>query len=264
MAASPRRLNREAGVYLIIAFVLIAAVLVSRATRNESEPLLPHGALRVGIDPSYPPLAFYDGDQPSGFEVDLALLLAQELGVSAQLIALGYDGLYDALKVDRVDLLIAALSPDPLRTADVRYSLPYLDNGLLLVSSVAQPIPSMQALSGDTLALAFGSSGDTEARRWTRRIRPFTTLPFETPSHALDAVRLGAARAALVDAIDLAVYAVDQRDWQYSAVHVTHLPLTTAARADRASLIEAIDRLLKKIEADGRLQELRRRWLSAR
>jgi polar amino acid transport system substrate-binding protein len=240
--------------------LLILAVVLRTAIQPTSAPLLPHGTLRVGVDPSYPPFAFYEGQQPRGFEIDLAGLLADSMDVPIQLVGLGFDGLYDAIKVDRVDLVIAALSPDPLRTADVRYSRPYFDNGLLLVSRPETQIESMHNLSGSALAYAFGSAADAEARRWLRRIQPFATLPYETPAIALDAVRIGTAQSALVEAVDLAVYAAVHPEWQPTSAFVTHAPFVIAIGADRGELAQVIDRLLRDMEADGRLESLRHRW----
>src|SRR5512135_190683 len=57
------------------------------------------GTLIVGMDPSYPPFA--DGRQgaPVGLDVDVANEIGHRLGVHVQLRLLGFDGLYDALKV---------------------------------------------------------------------------------------------------------------------------------------------------------------------
>ena len=260
MAASTQRMSRQIILMLLSLPLLILAVALWASVRPASEPMLPYGTLRVGVDPSYPPFAFYEADEPRGFEIDLAMLLAETLDVPVQLVSLGFDGLYDAIKVDRVDLAIAALSPDPMRTADVRYTRPYFDNGLLLISADADRTVSMETLSGSSLAYAFGSSADVEARRWLRRIQPFETMPYETPAIALDAVRIGTAQLALVEAVDLAIYVGQHRDWQHTSISVTHVPFAIAVAADRGELAAAIDSLLADMQADSRLESLRRRW----
>jgi cystine transport system substrate-binding protein len=101
------------------------------------------GILRVGMDASFPPFETIAADGTLvGFDVDLAQELGQRLGpalsgaegIEVQFVAnLPYDGLYDALAVDRVDVVISALVVNPARVADFAYSTSYFDAGQVLV-----------------------------------------------------------------------------------------------------------------------------------
>ena len=59
-----------------------------------------------------------------GFDIDLASAIATDLGLTAEFVYFGYDGLYDALQTEQVDVLISALviqagtDPRPSPTAD--------------------------------------------------------------------------------------------------------------------------------------------------
>ena len=82
---------------------------------------------------------------------------------------MGYDGLYDSLKADQVDVVISALLVDPSRLGDVRYARHYFNAGLVLVSPASNPLNSMDDLPGYALAFEYASDADLEARRWLRR-----------------------------------------------------------------------------------------------
>jgi polar amino acid transport system substrate-binding protein len=223
--------------------------------------ILPHAALRVGVDPAHPPFAFYAGDALVGLDIDLANALAEALGVPAQFVLLGYDGLYDALKIGQVDVLIAGIAIDSARSGLARYSAPYLNAGLALVSAESGGVESMHDLPGKRLALEFGSEADAEARRWLRRILPFTILPYAQPDHALNAVRLGAAEAVLVDAVTARLYLRDHPDWAHRLSYVTVLPIAIASHADQARLGSALDRALESLFRNGTIDRLLEKWL---
>jgi rhodanese-related sulfurtransferase len=92
------------------------------------------GVLRIGSDLSYPPFGFVDErGQPAGLDVDLGRALAARLGLRAEFVNLGYDGLYDALYAGQVDVLISGLVIDPLRMDDFAYTQPYFNAGQVLV-----------------------------------------------------------------------------------------------------------------------------------
>ncbi|MBE0689440.1 MAG: amino acid ABC transporter substrate-binding protein [Anaerolineae bacterium] len=264
MAAAAHRLNLRRWHWIAVGLTVVAvAWLLLRAATEPQGPLLPTGALRVGVDPSNPPFAFFEDDQIRGLEIDLANALGEAFDVPVQLVPLGFDGLYDAIKVEGVDIVIAAITPDPLRTADVNYSLPYYDNGLVLVSPAQHPIAAMDMLSGSALAYPFGSEADTEAHRWLRRIEPFEMQPYETPQIALDAVRLGAADAALTGATDARLYARAHEDWPLIRQAITHTPFVIATGAKHGRLAAIVDDSLRRMQSDGTLDALVARWLDA-
>lgn len=245
----------------LLALGVLVAIWVLCTVTAQPQPLLPFGLLRVGIDPSNPPFAFDSDGAYAGFEVELARELADQLGASVGFVGLGFDGGYDALRVDQVDVLIASLVPDPSQMADVRYSQPYYDSGLVLAAANPGFATSMPAMAGHRLAYAFGSQADAEARRWLRRVGAFSLLPYETPSIALDAARLGAADAALVQMTDARLYLRVHRDWHAMLTPVTHVPLVMAVRGDRERLRAALDDALSALRARGSFDLLLARWL---
>lgn len=257
MAARARRpLIILAALLAVAACVLLAARAVRHWLRPP-EPILPLGVLRVGIDPTVPPFASLDSaGSVHGIEAELARGLAAALGVGVQFIPLGYDGLYDALETDQVDALISGLTPVSARMSHVRYSIPYYNAGLVLVSPQENPLPDMPSLSGLRLAFAYGTDADSEAQRWLRRIVPFDTRPYESPSIALDAVRLGEADAALVDSTSARLYRQSHSRWETHSADITVLPYAAATRIGRPALADAIDRALAHMRDSGQIDAI--------
>jgi ABC-type amino acid transport substrate-binding protein len=222
--------------------------------------LFPYGELRIGVDASYPPFAVATENDLFGFEVDLGRALAARLGLPVRFVNMGFDGLYDSLKADQVDVVIATLRVELHRTGDVRYTHPYYNAGLVLVTS--QPnLSRMADLSGRSLAYEFGSEADIVARRWLRKIRAFETRPYELPEHALDAVRLGLADAALVDATSARLYLRKQADWRAQLNYVTEGWYVGAVRIDRGATWRAVNDALQSLVDDGTVNAILKQWL---
>jgi polar amino acid transport system substrate-binding protein len=222
--------------------------------------LFPYGEMRIGIDASSPPFAVATADDLFGLEIDLGRALAEALGIPARFVNMGYDGLYDSLRADQVDVVIAQLTYDPQLTASARYTRPYYNAGLVLVSPAARPLRAMTDLPGHALAYEFGAEADSEARRWLRRVLPFDQRPYELPAYALDAVRLGQADAALVDATSARIYQRTYSDWQVETNPVTDSLYVIASRADRPALAARVDSALAALEADGLLAQMIDKW----
>lgn len=268
MAASPWR---SVFLTLIIAIALwmwtLVGVLYAIRWNAIARPLppvkalFPYGEMRVGVDASYAPFAVATAEGMFGIDIDLAHALADEIGIPVRFVNLGFDGLYDALRTDQVDVLISALIIDPTRRDAVAYSHPYFNAGLVLVSERSGEVSAMEDLPGHSLAVEFGSQGQTEAERWLRRLRPFEILPYELPEYALDAARLGEADAALVENVTARLYLRDYTDWQPRLTEVTVVPFAVATRADRPDRAAAIDATLWTLMADGTLEDIIKRHL---
>lgn len=262
MVAAPRRRLIAGLVALgVVAWALFPLLRDAYRSIRYPPPPFPHGVVRVGVDTSFPPFALDVNGELSGLDIDLGRALADEIGLPVRFVPIGFDGLYDALTTDRADLLISALRIDPRRTQEVRYTRPYFDNGLVLVTEAAS-ITTMQDVAGQRLAFEFGSAADNEARQYLRRVQPFTTLPYELPRYALDAVRLGHADAALVDATSYFLYQREHPAWQPQHNYITSVPYAIAVRLDRTPTFDTVDAALADLQASGQLQQIINRWLS--
>ncbi len=245
---------------------LVVVLFIVRWNSIERPPppvrdIFPYGEMRVGVDASYPPFAVATADDLYGFEIDLAREIGRRLNVPVRFVNMGFDGMYDSLKVDQVDVLISAVLIDPSRMNDVRYSVPYYNDGLALVTSASSPIRSMDRLSGYSVAVEFGSQADLLARGWLRRISPFAIHPYEIPQYALESVRLGQSDAALVDATSVRLYLREHPEWSAQYQLACDVLYAAAVRIDRWERWDVINRSLQSMIEDGTLETLMRRWL---
>ncbi len=219
------------------------------------------GVLRIGVDPSRPPFAFFTPDgQLAGLEIDLGNALGDVFELPVRFVPLGFDGLYDALRTDQVDVVIAGLQPVRHVNGNAAvYSRHYYNAGLVLVSERAYE--DMHDLSGKALAYEFGSPSDAIAHRWLRRARPFDLLPYELPEYALDALRLGVADAALVDATSARLYLREHPTLDVHQEHITHAYYTIVSRSDRLDVLAVINAAVQRLDDDDTLEMLIARWL---
>jgi ABC-type amino acid transport substrate-binding protein len=215
------------------------------------------------MDASFPPFETIAVDGGLvGFDVDLARELGRRLGVEVQFVAnLPYDGLYDALAVDRVDVVISALVVNPTRMADFGYSTPYFDAGQVLVVHEGETgIEGMPDLAGRTLAVEFGTQGDLEARKWARRLEGLAIVHCQTAAEALEAIEAEEVDAALVDHVS-ALAAVSGKGLIIVSPSIVEEPYAVAARRESRHLLRAIDDALAEMETDGTMDTLEMEWL---
>lgn len=265
-AAAARKLTRRKARYLAIPMaaalaVVVVAVLIPRERTPSVSSAFPAGEIVVGVDASFPPFALDDGDTVRGLDIALAHAIAAELNLPARFLNIGFYALHDALKSGQVDILVSALRIDPARMDDVRYTRSYFDNGLVLVTATDDPVSEISSLAKARIAYEYASSAEGQVRVWEEDGRLITRLPYELPQYALDALRLGQADAALVDATTLRLYLGAQREWTARYEHLTHEPYAVALRIDRADAWKLVDAALETLIESGELARIIGKWL---
>lgn len=217
------------------------------------------GVLRVGMDASYPPFELWDEVGLRGYDVDLALALGREWGVGVDFENISFGGLYDALKVERVDIIISALPYDPLLTQDVAYSYSYFDAGQVLVVREQTTMAKVEDLNGRRVGLELGSRGDLEARRLEQRM-VLERKPYPSPQEALEALRDAKVDAAIVDAVSAYQFIREQGGLRI-VEQVTEEPYVMAVPMKAPILLGKVNEAIVEWREDGLLEELREKWL---
>jgi polar amino acid transport system substrate-binding protein len=264
-----RRPARIALALGLLALLILLGLLAGgrlRARDRAWERIVAEGALRVGLDASFPPFESLNPETGAiaGLDVDLATQLGEELGgIRPQIMNIGFDGLYDSLLAGRFDVIISALPVDFTWTKDIHYSPAYFEAGLVLVTrgELTAQIREASDLAGHKVAIEWGSEGDAHGRQLARRLGRLTLKPYQTPADALAALLAGEADAALVDAIS-----AYQFIRQHAGLDIVGPPLTQASyaiavRQTSPILAKNVDRALRQLKTDGRLDALIQKWL---
>ncbi len=222
------------------------------------------GVLRVGMDASYPPFEVVDAEgRFLGYDVDLARALAERWGVEVQCVNVHFDGLYDALRADKFDLIISALPYDRTLTRDLRYSQSYWNAGqVLLVRDAADAPASVRDLRGQRVAVELGAEGHQLARRLSRDdALDLVILPAREPEDILALMDDPTVTALICDRMQATGYLAERPGWRIAGEPLTDEPLVIAALLDAPSLIGEVDAALTAWRADGTLEALSDRWL---
>ncbi len=226
------------------------------------------GVFRVGIDPSFPP---FESDDAQGNLYGLDIALANELvrvwslnsetPIRVEYVYTGFDGLYDALKTRQFDAIISALPYDPKKTEDVLFSHSYFNAGPhIIVRAENTTVKTYYDLMSKAIGVELGSTGDTFARRWQRRLK-FDLRTYPTPADALHALRRGEVEAVFTDLISFNDFARREGGVQPVGDALINEFLVIAVRKDAPTLLGHINAVIEAMKRDGRLEQLYAEWL---
>ncbi|MCB0035513.1 MAG: amino acid ABC transporter substrate-binding protein [Anaerolineales bacterium] len=257
--------NKQRGItrcLWLIAYSLWLILPACSPADNSWQRIQDNGVIVVGLYPTFPPFENGDTGELHGIDVDLARAIGEHLGVEVRFSYLGYDGLYDALATEQVDVLLSALVIDLSKTKDFAYTRPYFNAGQFLVTHQdTAAIQTQDDLGNRVVAVELGSEGHVQAIQWERRVPNLTIQPLNTPDDALWVVLQKEADAAVVDQVSGRLYIRNAPELQLLEKPITVEPYAAVVRLDDQTLLEKLDDTLAEMEDSGQLDTIIGRWL---
>ncbi|MCM1984648.1 basic amino acid ABC transporter substrate-binding protein [Lyngbya confervoides] len=233
--------------------LLLAACGAPAPSSSEASKIL-----KVATEPAFAPFEFKQGDQLTGFSIDLMNAIAKAEGLQIQFESLPFDGIIPALQSGTVDAAISSITITPERSKTVTFSRPYFKAGLAIaVRSDETEIKRLEDLAGRRIAVQIGTTGAKKAQEVTNaKISTFDSAPL-----ALQELANGNADAVINDA-PVTLYAI--QTGQLNNIRVIGSLLTDEfygiALPKQSQYLETLNRGLGTVIQAGTYAEIYQKW----
>jgi polar amino acid transport system substrate-binding protein len=221
-------------------------------------------AIRFLTDDDYPPLNFALADGSlTGFNVEIARAICEELHIGCTIQARRWDTLIDSLETGKGDAVIASIGSSPSVRARIDFTQPYYMTPARFATRKNSPLsqPRPAALIGKTVGVVAGSAHQSYLATFFPGALA-KTFPNFAALH--DALRSGAIDAAFGDGLSLAVWLAGEssgdccefRGGPYMESRFFGEGVGIAVRKEDADLRRAMDWALARLAARGVYAEI--------
>ena len=227
--------------------------------------------IKVGSDIAYAPVEFYkEGTQEvQGIDYDLGQALGQKLGVKVTFANTTFDGIIPALKANRFDIIMSAMSDTPERQKEIDF-IDYFKAGtsILVKKGNPQGIKSLDDLCGKTIALQKGTTQeevatDQQAKCASAGKPKINVLTYDKDTDAQLQLRSGRSVADMND-FPVAAYAAQTvgggNEFEVVGEQIGAGPYGIGVRKDDNQLRDALQEALKAVIADGTYTQILQKW----
>ncbi|GFM82315.1 cystine transporter subunit [Pseudomonas cichorii] len=255
---------RRTFLFSALSLVLGTGIAGQAMAGEQLQKIKDSGTLNVGLEGTYPPFSFVDENgKLTGFEVELSEALAKELGVKAKVQPTKWDGILAALESKRLDLVINQVTISDERKKKYDFSQPYTISGLqaLTQKKNEDTIKTPQDLAGKKVGVGLG----TNYEQWIKANVPTAIVKtYDDDPTKFQDLRVGRIDAILVDRLAALEIAAKTKD----AFGVAGAPFSRqesgiALRKGEPELLDAINKALDKLRADGTLGKLSQKYFNA-
>ncbi|HEN5492476.1 TPA: amino acid ABC transporter substrate-binding protein, partial [Legionella pneumophila] len=213
--------------------------------------------LRFSTSAEYPPFEYIENGEIKGFDIDLAKLIAKELGKEAVFDNMQFSTVLPALNSGQDDVAIATITITEERKKNFDFSIPYYFEGMAAVFDISQPVKEISQLTGKKIAVQLGSVMEI----WLHQNFPNAEITaLDNNNQAIEALIAGHVDVVLMDGAQGGVYSKKYPGLSYSILAKANEGYGLVLRKD-SPLRDEINSALENLKAKGEIQKLESIWI---
>jgi polar amino acid transport system substrate-binding protein len=250
---------------LLAATALFAACLMAggEARADKLADILSKGVVRIIVFGDVPPFGSVNPQRElEGFDIDLAKMIAQSLGVKLELVQATAANRIPYLITDKADMNVAAMSVTPERARQVMYSAPYADTSLAVFGPKSLAIRTPADLGRNKIAVA---KGTTEDLTLTAAAPGADIMRLEDNAASVQAYLSGQSQLLAANSVVVVELAKKNPNKEFDfKFALRRAPAHVTVRMGEHNLLQWINTFIFQQTLNGELDNLHVKWLGGK
>jgi polar amino acid transport system substrate-binding protein len=247
---------------ILTALVLSFTALISPLSHADAlDDVMKNKVLKVAVPQDFPPFGSVGADmKPVGYDIDVAHLIAQDMGVALELVPVSSANRSPYLTTKKVDLVISSLGKNPEREKAIDFSAAYAPFFSGVFGTDREAVGKVEDLGGKTVGVTRGSIEDLELSK----IAPAnaTIKRFEDNNATISAYLSG--QVSLIATGNVVAGTISEKqtakklDFKFM---IKNSPCYVGVNKGEPKLVERVNAALAKIKKDGSLDAVAKKWM---
>ncbi|QFR34781.1 transporter substrate-binding domain-containing protein [Ancylobacter sp. TS-1] len=250
---------------LLAAGALLAATQMTLpAAADALATIEANKVIRIAVPQDFPPFGSVGADMaPKGYDVDVAKLIAEKLGVKLELVPVTSANRIPYLQTSKVDLVISSLGKNAEREKVIDFSIAYAPffNGVFGPADVA--VKDAAGLAGKTVGVTRGAVEDLEL---TKIAPADTTIKrYEDNNGTISAFLSGQVDViATGNVVAAAILARNPPKKPEIKFLIKNSPCYIGLNKNEPALLAKVDAIIGAAKKDGALDAISEKWLGTK
>lgn len=235
-----------------------ASTASSAATDTAATPTIDaikaKGKLIMMTATGFPPFEYLgESGKPAGVDIDIAQMVADEIGVPLEVLDMDFALLIESLKSGKGDLVAAGMTISDERKTQIDFTDTYASAGQMLLVPTGSTIKTAEDLKDKKIAVQESTTGHL----YVQEELGLEVMAFKNAIECANAVSAGKADVSVVDSIP-AKALVKNSDGKLEAVE----PMLTAEdyaigiAKGQEDLVALVNEVIAKAQSEGKIEEL--------
>jgi len=252
-------------VALLLAVLMVASLCAcgQKDTQTGSDiKTVTAGKLTMSTNAQFPPYELVsDGEGYEGIDIEIAYALAQKLGLELVVDDMDFDSALSAVQTGKSDIVAAGVTVTPERQNTMSFTDSYANGVQVVIVKEGSDIKSIDDLEGKQIGTQRGTTG------YSYCIDDYgedSVVPFDDGATAVQNLLAGKVDCVVIDKAPAQEYVKANAGLTILDTEYANEDYAIGMAKDNTALQEALNKALAELKADGTIQSIIDKYISAK
>lgn len=237
-----------------------AASSAGTSDSSSSVTTVNEGVLTMATNATFPPYEYYEGDEIVGIDAEIAQAVAEKLGLELKIEDMEFDSIITAVQQGKADMGLAGMTITPDREENVNFSDTYATGIQSVIVKEDSDIASIDDLDGKKIGVQLSTTGDIYA---TDDYGKENVEQYNKGADAVMALTQGKVDAVIIDNQPAKSFVESTEGLKILDTEYAEEEYAACINKENTALLEAINGALEELKADGTIQSILDKYISA-
>lgn len=257
----------------VIALLLTAMMVLALAACGETPATndTPEAktTLTMATEGTFPPYEYYDGDELVGIDIEVAQAIAGKLGLTLEVTDIAFDSIIPGVQTGKYDIGMAGMTVTETRLEDVSFTTSYATGVQVVIVKEGGKVTSVDDLFAEGASNVIGTQSGTTGflyATWDIEEADLGTVKsFAKTTDAVQALINNQVDCILLDNEPAKALVAANPDAGLSILDSAYTveDYAIAVAKENTELLNSIDAALQELIADGTVQDILDKYISA-
>ena len=220
----------------------------------------------MATNAAFPPYEFIEGSTIVGIDAEIAGAIAEKLGMELQIEDMEFDSIIEAVKGGKADIGMAGMTVTPERQEEVNFTDSYATGKQVVIVTDDSEITTVDDLfdnGGYIIGVQRNTTGDLYTT-WDLEDEGLATIDrYSKAAEAVQALKTGKVDCVVIDDQPAKAFVSELEGLHILETEYVEEMYAGAMSKDNAKEYEAVNNALKELIADGTVQKIIDKYISA-
>ncbi len=241
--------------FLLASTMLMGSVLVGCGGKSDDA-----NTVVMGTNAAFPPYEFYEGDQIVGIDAEIAQAIAEKLGMQLEISDMDFNSIITAVQTGQIDMGMAGMTVNEERLKNVNFTDSYATG----VQAIIVPEDSAIAGPDDLAGHAIGVQESTTGHIYCADdFGDDMVTAYTNGANAVEALKNGQVEAVVIDNEPAKSFVAANEGLKILPTEYVKEEYAIAVSKENTQLLDQINKALGELQADGTVQQIVDKYISA-
>ena len=240
--------------------VMLLAVSMLCGCGKKGGMTVKEGTLTMATNAYFPPYEYYEGSEVVGIDAEIAKAVADKLGLELVIEDMEFDSIITAVSAGKADIGLAGMTVTEERLKNINFSNSYAQGVQVVIVKQGADIQSIDDITGKMIGVQLATTGDIYA---TDDFGAENVTEFNKGNDAIMALLSDKVDCVIIDNEPAKSFVASNEGLVILDTEYVTEDYAACISKENTELLDAVNKALDELTADGTIQAILDKYISA-